>query len=379
MPRPAPIRPPKTHERAWHEGTVREIRPGVWRAWRAREKRPDGSTVRPSKTFSGPGAAERAALWAKGDVEPDVLLLGLWLDRWLALRWPLIRPNTRRNYRAFVNACAPIAAVPLADLTVDVLQLHTNALLSTWKRSSVNAWRSTISSALKSAVPTHLPANPMTGVRLPTPDERPVKAWRADEVAKLLAAARGRAHETWLLLSLGTGIRLGESRALLWSDVDLQARTITISTSMDHATDTIGPTKSGRTRVVDLPDELVPILVEHRARQSPKELSVCVSTWSKRVPDPNSIYGWLRKLCAAAGVNPLTPHSARHTFATLALDAGVPLKEVSEQLGHADVAITATIYSHNIGTRSRRAASAIGAILAPKQGKGTRNGTRRAR
>lgn len=368
MPKPKPIRPPKTHERGWHEGTVKEVRSGVWRAWRERVKQPDGTTTRPTRTFKGDGAEARAKSWAKGDVEPEVLLLGHWLDRWLALRLPVVRPQTQRNYRVFVSWCAPIAALPLASLTTEQLQAHTNTMLSTRARSTVNIWRAIISSALKAAVPAHLPANPMSGVRLPKPDERPVRAWKADEVTALLAAAHGKAHETWLWLSLGSGIRLGEARALLWSDVDLVNLTITVSKSLDHDTDREGPTKSGRTRIVDLPDELVPILTAHRARQSPKEQRVCVSPFSRRMPDPKTIELWLRRLCDQHGIRKLPPHSTRHTFATLALESGVPLKEVSEQLGHANIAITGTIYSHAVEQRRRRAAKAIGAILvAPSQ------------
>lgn len=381
MPKPKPITPPKTHDRPWGDGTVKEVRPGVWRAWRARVRTGSGSTLRPSRTFSGPDAAERAALWARGDVEPSVLLLGHWLDRWLALKLPIVRPRSRERYRQHVAQCGPIAMLPLAELTTERLQLRANELLADHKRNTVAAWRATVSSALKSAVPLHLPANPMNGVKLGTPEERPVKAWRADEVQRLVAAAAGRAHETWLWLSLGTGLRLGESRALLWTDVDLTNLTILVSKSLDHKRSTVGPTKNGRTRIVDLPDELVPVLRQHRARQQPRETHVCTSAGTGRLPSAGAIYKWLGPLTAACGVTPLSPHSTRHTFATLALEAGVPLKEVSEALGHADVAITARIYSHALNVRRRQASAALGAVLAgraptPIRRNGTQDGTR---
>lgn len=359
------------HTRKWSEGTVVQVGDGIYRAWQARQ-----GSARPSKTFRGPDAATRAAQWARGYQEPAVLLLGHHLDRWLSLRLPIVRPQTRRNYRSFVAACAPLATRPLADVTSDELQALTNSLLARWSRSHVAAWRSIISAALLAAVPRHLPANPIAGVRLPKPEERPPKAWTADEVSRLLETARGRAHETWLALSIGTGIRLGESRALLWSDVDLVERTITISKSLDHDTDELGPPKSGKTRTVELPDELVPVLVAHRARQKPRETHVCTSSATGRIPDPKSVQCWLRRLCASAGVVSHSPHSCRHSFATLALDAGVPLKEVSEQLGHADVAITARIYASKLNVRRRRAASAIGAVLAPKPATWHEIGTR---
>ena len=305
-------------------------------------------------------------MWARGDVEPAVLLLGHWLDRWLALRLPTVRASSARSYRRYVVQCAPLAGVPLVEVTTDRLQAHVNMLLRTRKRATVDGWRSIISSALKSAVPTHLPYNPMTGVRLPKPDERPVKAWRADEVARLTAAAAGRAHETWLWLSIGTGIRLGESRALTWPDVDLVHRTIVVSKSLDHKSNKVGPTKNGRTRIVDLPDELVPIMTAHRARQQPREQRVCTSAFNGRVPSAGAILKWMTSLTASCGVTPLSPHSTRHTFATLSLEAGVPLKEVSEALGHGDVGITSRIYSHALSVRRRQAANAIGAVLKPR-------------
>jgi integrase len=379
MAKPTKIRPPKRHEREWGEGTVKEVRPGVWRAWRARQ-----GSVRPSQTFRGDGAEQRATLWARGHVEPPVLLLGHWLDRWLALRLPLVRPNTRRNYERHVDLCLPLAMRPLAELAdVDAWQALTNDLLDRYARSSVQVWRATISGALKAAVPRYLPSNPMASVRLPRAEERPVKAWRRDEVERLVGAAKGKAHETWLWLALGTGIRLGEARALLWTDVDFDERTITISKSLDHHTDEVGPTKNGRIRVVDLPDELLPVLRAQLARQRPGTRHVCTSRFTGELPGRGALEMWLLRLAAKADVKELPPHAARHTFATLSLEANVPLKEVSESLGHADMSITARIYSHAIERNRRRASSAMGAILAGTaptriRGNGTQDGTREA-
>ncbi len=58
--------------------------------------------------------------------------------------------------------------------------------------------------------------------------------------------------------------------------------------------------------------------------------------------------GWqrLRRHFAKRGIRPLTPHSARHTWATLALRAGKSIRWIAEQLGHSDPAITLRIYAH---------------------------------
>lgn len=176
-----------------------------------------------------------------------------------------------------------------------------------------------------------------------------------------LAAATGHPHEPWLLFSLGTGVRLGEARALLWADVDLQAGTATIRASLDNSTSERGPTKTRRIRTVDLPDAVVVALAALRKRQQPGEL--LVFGHDGRAYRARSYRSWLSTRCREAGVPELPPHSLRHTFASLALDAGVPIQDISRALGHANVATTMSVYSHYIGDQQRRTANALGAAL----------------
>ena len=356
-----PDPPPKKHQRGWHQGTVKEVRPGTWRAWRERVRHPDGSTVRPSRTFKGEGAEQRAKVWAAGDVEPAVLLLGHWLDHWLALVRPTIARNTYSLYRRHAAACAPLATRPLAELTTDEWQLLTNQLLDRYSRHHVYVWRGNISGALARAVPRHIQENPLARVRLPKADEQPPKAWRQDEVDRLLIAAAGGIHETWLIFSLGTGVRLGESRALLWADVDMQAKTATIRRSADNRDGVIGPTKTRKVRTIDIPDEVIPYLAEHAKHQTPGEL--LIFGHNGRPYGSNAMRRWLTLQCKAAKVKLGSPHSLRHSYASLALDDGVPIQDIARQLGHASIQTTMKIYSHFIGDGQRRAAKAIGKAL----------------
>lgn len=378
MPKPKPIRPPKTHERPWGAGTVKEVRPGVWRSWRARIRDATGRSTRPSHTFTGPDAAERAAQWARGDVEPAVLRLGDWLNRWLTLRRPTLAPNTYDHYRRDVLACAPLAARPLADLTVDDWQMLANSLLLRWSRSHVDVWKGNISVALRAAIPAHLAANPLLSVKLPNAMEEPPKAWTQAEVDRLLAAAVGGLHEPWLLFSLGTGVRLGEARALLWADVDLSAKTATIRASLDNNTSTRGPTKTRKLRVIDVPDEVVELLAALRKRQPAGQL--LVFGHGARSYRARTYRSWLATRCAEAMVPPLSPHALRHTCASLALAQRVPVADVAKQLGHSAETCART-YQHFINEGLRVMAGALGASLrnrfaGPKLANGTQIGTR---
>ncbi len=357
---------PKPHERRWHEGTVREIRPGVWRAERPRVAVAGSQTKhRPSATFKGEGALQRATAWAKGEPGPAVVVLGDVLNHWLARVRPTVSPNTYEHYRRDVLACAPLAGLPIASVTLEHWQALAHQLLKRWSRYHVAVWRGNISTAIRTAIPRYLFQNTIAGVKLPREQEEPPKAWTQAEVDRLLAAAAGKTHEPWLLFSLGTGVRLGEARALVWRDVDLEARTAVIRASLDNTTSERGPTKTRKLRVIDLPDEVVQILSALRKRQPPGQTLVFGYTpkrGKERAYRPRSYRSWLATRCVEAGVTPLPPHSARHTAASLMLDAGVPIQDVARQLGNS-VEMVQRTYAHWLGDGLRRGANALGAAL----------------
>lgn len=368
----------RVHERRWQEGTAREVRPGVWRAERPRATDATGRTVRPSRTFKGDGAQQRAVSWARGDPEPAIVLLGDFLDVWLGRVQPTISVNTYENYRRAVLACKPLAGRPLAELTTVEWQSLANALLKRWSRYHVQIWKGYLSVALRTAIPGHRPDNPTAGVKLPRRQEEPPKAWTQAEIDNLLNAASGGIHEPWLIFSLGTGVRLGEARALLWADVDLAAKTATIRASIDNNRDTRGPTKTRKLRVIELPDEVVAMLRAHRMRQPPDQKLVF---GHGALPyRANTYRSWLGVRCRAANVPELPPHSLRHTCASLALGAGVPVVDVAHQLGHT-VETCQRTYAHFTGHGLRRMANAIGGALANRLSGapfeiGARNGAR---
>jgi integrase len=69
------------------------------------------------------------------------------------------------------------------------------------------------------------------------------------------------------------------------------------------------------------------------------------------------------RLVQRAGVKPIRIHDLRHTFATLAIGAGIPIKVVSESLGHADIATTLRTYAHVLPVQRAELAEKIGALL----------------
>jgi hypothetical protein len=76
-------------------------------------------------------------------------------------------------------------------------------------------------------------------------------------------------------------------------------------------------------------------------------------------PHPETITRWWREAVSRAGLSAIRLHDARHTAATVMLRAGIPVKVVSQRLGHSDVAVTMRVYQHVTAQDDRAAADAL--------------------
>ncbi len=161
-----------------------------------------------------------------------------------------------------------------------------------------------------------------------------IKAWTKDEAEKLIKMTKqwNPTLYNMLLVTLHTGMRKGEMFGLLWEDVDFLKGKINISRSWD------GPTKSRNCRSVPMSSKVEEVLT---SCYSVGDTGHCF----KRC-EPNKK---LKEMCEMAEVSVFTWHAARHTFATLALDAGRSPREVADILGHAKVSTTLDLYWSKLG------------------------------
>ncbi len=88
---------------------------------------------------------------------------------------------------------------------------------------------------------------------------------------------------------------------------------------------------------------------------------------------PEAVQNAMRRVLTAAGLPKIRPHDLRHTYATLAIQASVPLLTVSRQLRHASIGTTADIDAHAVPRSNRAAADALEAILMGNQMQPARN------
>jgi integrase len=197
-----------------------------------------------------------------------------------------------------------------------------------------------------------------------------------EQVGSFLSAVRGDRLEALYVVAVTTGMRQGELLALRWKDVDLDARALRVHATliMTKSGMEFAEPKSARSRrQISLTLIAIAALRRHRAAQLEERLRVA-ATWTdhdlvfaSEVGGPLDGSNVLRRsfypLLRRAGLPHIRFHDLRHSAATLMLSRGVPLKIVSEILGHSQISITADTYMHVTPGMQREAAAAVDAAL----------------
>jgi integrase len=218
--------------------------------------------------------------------------------------------------------------------------------------------------------------------RLPKARRPEHRTWTAEELARFLGHVSGDPLYPALLLAATTGLRRGELLGLRWVDIDLGRgraavrQTLGAIRDVDTGTGThrpvFGTPKTDRERTVPLPAPTVAALRTHRQRHRAERLHVGPDFTDLGLvfcePDGSPIHPerFAKRFTVRvrqAGVPAIRFHDLRHTWATLALQAGVHPKVVQEILGHSSIAITLGTYSHAIPSMQEQAADTVAALV----------------
>lgn len=174
------------------------------------------------------------------------------------------------------------------------------------------------------------------------------------EQARLEAYLLDRAgpSELGILLSLRTGIRIGELCALQWNGLSLNRGTLTVSRTMQriripgaqpHTKIVFCEPKSAHSaRTIPLPQSLVDVLLPHR------QTGDCYFTTGRAdaFTEPRTMQYRFKAALRRAGVEDINFHALRHTFATRWIECGLDVKSLACILGHSNVSITLGLYAH---------------------------------
>ena len=306
-------------------------------------------------------------------------------DHWLPAARATLKPSTAELYATIIDAyIAPrIGDVRLQELAPGHLNRMYAELLAGGRRNgkslspkAVRNVHGVIHRALRDAMRWDLVVrNVADAADPPRVPHREISAWSGESLRRFLAAtADDRLLALWVFVAT-TGVRRGEALALRWSDVDLDAARASIARSLawvgSEATFTEPKTTRSR-RVVPLAPETVAAVREHRRRQLEERLAAgphyddqgLVFAAEDGAPlSPKNVTKAFGRAVERSGLPRLTLHGLRHTWATLALGAGIPAKVASEMLRHSSTAITLDTYSHVSEGMTRDAADTVGALI----------------
>jgi len=299
-------------------------------------------------------------------------LVGTWLEsregRVSTTTLDLHRSIARTHINGSAVGRKAVAALTVRDVNA-LLRAKRDAGLSP---RTVKAVRDVLRAAIEWAVEQHVVQRNVVKYTEP-PKQRPSqhRAMTVDEAKAFRAAARGTPYEAAFAVMLTLGLRPGECLALSWTDVDLDARTLSVRHSLKRDGSMSDAKNDGSRRQLTLTAGLVPLLRARKDAQAEERLKadgwgdgdlIFTTHIGTPVNDRNLTLRTFRPICEQAGIGRWDLHELRHTCANLMLTNGVAIERVSKILGHSSIRVTADVYGHLVPRDLESAADAMDAL-----------------
>ena len=216
-------------------------------------------------------------------------------------------------------------------------------------------------------------SNPADDVIVPKIDKKEMKILPPEQVKAYLKAASARGALPLFYLELTSGLRKGEIAALLWSDLNVENCTLSVTkqlvSSRDGELKITQPKTATSVRLISLPQETVELLKEEHSKH-PLNIYMFPSPRTGGMYHPDSIVKLHEKILNDAGIEHLRFHDLRHSFATYALQSGADVKTLSCMLGHYSAGFTLNTYCHATRDMQADAARKIGGFMSAQTGIG---------
>lgn len=149
-----------------------------------------------------------------------------------------------------------------------------------------------------------------------------------------------------IIITIYTGMRLSEIKALTWDDIDLKNHKISITKSWDSVVGKFKPTKnSSSVRTIAINQKLVNLFEQMKKSSMHKMVFI---TQDETVPTSNAVNKVLRKLLNELDIHRkgFHFHSLRHSHVALLIANGIDIYTISKRLGHSNTATTSQIYAY---------------------------------
>jgi integrase len=281
---------------------------------------------------------------------------------WLTYGLPNRSPATVANYTTIAETriVAPLGRCRLRDLSADDVDRWLRAQAHQVSTRTLRLMHSILSRAvIRAMARDKVKRNVVALCAVPTGQAgRPSKSLTWEQAERLVAAADGSSLHAYIVLSLLTGARTEEVRALRWADVDLVGQpdmippvppAISVLRSVRVGGDT--KTRKSRRRFA-LPRRCVEALTAHLAQlgRTPDPAALVFATANGTELDPHNVRRAFRAIVRNAGLDATawTPRELRHSFVSILSDSGVPIEQIARLLGHSGTAVTERVYRHQL-------------------------------
>ena len=226
-------------------------------------------------------------------------------------------------------------------------------------------------------------ANPAERVQPPKARKPKIRSYD-DEQTKILLenlellSSEDTKYKVAIILTVFTGVRLGELMGLEWQDVDFKNGIISINRSSQYLSDmgvfTKVPKTESSIREIAIPEFIISLLEEYKLWYE-EQKSIYGELWTNsdrlfvqadgKPMHPSTISKWFVKYVGQIGLPVINFHGLRHTNASLLVAQNVDIAVISARLGHAQISTTLDFYVHPLLSHNRKAGYALENLLLP--------------
>lgn len=295
--------------------------------------------------------------------KPEKITLSRWFSEWIEVyKKPKCKSGTIKDYSTYYNNHIKnaIGNNQLSEIkTVEIQRLLNDMQTKGYAQRSINKVYMVINQMYKQAVKTDLvQKNPCSNVTIPKgkPSKRHETLTTLQQMLFTRALEADNHFTPFIFFMLYTGLRVGEAAALRWKDIDFKKREVHVRQTVSSAggKDYFDSAKtSSSIRTVPLFPKAVELLQRQRDLDKVVKLDGLVFHYkSGRAYERNGVNYYLerisRKIISQGNTDfpILSSHCLRHTFATRAIENGMPPQTLKEILGHSNLSTTMDIYAH---------------------------------
>ena len=268
----------------------------------------------------------------------------VWIDALQYAKINQIRPFELQSILFSIAAINPNTGKPMAKKTIKEYIQVINSIFTFAHENRV------------------LEYNPATNLKTPQTAVEPIQRRSlTEEERKRVMEFEHRAKPSAMLMML-SGLRRGEATALQWNDIDFENNKISVTKSFNFKTKEFKAPKNGKARVVVVPQ----MLIDYLKTLPRKSFFVLTNAKGQMMTDDSwrQLYkSYMHDMNLKYGFNgdapnkyaptkipmlipTFTPHELRHTFCTVMYEAGIDALTAKDQMGHADIQTTLSIYTH---------------------------------